>query len=296
MTLRLVLISLMLVASFASAASAISITTTTNGAALQAALGGAGMTLNSVVVSNGAPVQYGTYTGFTAGPVTIANGVVLSTGEVAQTTPEFNNGIQGTSSTPSTSTGMPGTPELDAYGPGHITAFSESSDVAVLTVTFTLAEPSQIGFDFIFGSIEYPQFTSDFTDAFVAFLDGTGTPNQIVFDGSGAAVQVGATFAAVLRTDDQNTAFANPHGLVKLTTFTTAELSAGVHTLAFQIGDVNDDILDSAVFIANLRAEAGQGGTNPTDPTTPTPVPEPSSLILIGVGIAGLCARAFRKN
>jgi hypothetical protein len=68
--------------------------------------------------------------------------------------------------------------------------------VAALQVNFTLSSPNQVGFDFIFGSVEFPEFTSDFTDAFVAFLDGATPANQIIFDASNNAVQVGATSQA----------------------------------------------------------------------------------------------------
>src|SRR5262249_13878352 len=150
---------------------------------LVAALGGGGlMTINSALVQNGSAVQFGTYTGFNGGPVTIGNGIVLSSGNVNQLTPAFNNGLQGGSTTPSTDTGQSGTGEFDSYGPGHIANFFDSNDVAKLAVNFTLSAPSQVGFDFVFGSVEFPEFTSDFTDAFLAFLDGTATANQIVFD------------------------------------------------------------------------------------------------------------------
>ena len=59
---------------------ALSITETTDGAALGNALGGSGLTINSVVVSSGAQEQFGTYSGFTSAPITIADGLVMSTG------------------------------------------------------------------------------------------------------------------------------------------------------------------------------------------------------------------------
>lgn len=152
--------------------------------------------------------------------------------------------------------GVSGTTEFDTYGPGNIANFSRSNDVARLEVNFTLSSPSAVSFDFIFGSIEYPNFTSSYTDAFLVFLDGT--TNQIVFDPLHNPVQVGLSFASLLTTADQNTAFADPHGLVGPLTTTTPVLAAGSHTLLFEVGDVNDHLLDSAVFIANLRTSSGR--------------------------------------
>ncbi|MBK9306197.1 MAG: choice-of-anchor L domain-containing protein [Nitrospira sp.] len=261
---------------------ALSITQTSNTATLGTALGGTNLTINSVTINNGAASQFGTYTGFTSGPVTIGDGIVLSTGQVVQTTPGFNNGVQGSGTTPSTDTGQSGTAAFDNYGFGNIENFTDSNDVASFTVAFTLSAPSQVGFDFVFGSVEYPQFTSAYTDAFLAFLDGSAPANQIVFDSANNPVQVGMSFAGALTTADTNTAFADPHGLLRLQTFSPNELSAGSHTLNFQIGDVNDHILDSAVFISNFRAGTGTGGTNPV------PIPEPMSLLLLATGLTGL--------
>lgn len=256
---------------------AMTITQTTSSPVLAGALGG-GLTINSITILNGAPEQFGTYTGFTSPPITAGNGIVLSTGQVVQVTSGFNNGVQGSDSTPSTDTGASGTPEFDAYGASHITGFDNSNDVASLRIDFTLDAAAQVGFNFIFGSIEYPQYTGDYTDAFLAFLDGTTAANQIVFDASNNAIQVGNTFAGALTIGDTNTAFGDPHGLLQLQTFTLSPLAAGAHTLTFEIGDVNDHILDSAVFISNLRAGPGQGGTNPT-------APEPASMLLMPMGI-----------
>ena len=61
-------------------------------------------------------------------------------------------------------------------------------------MNFSLASSSAIAFDFIFGSIEYPEYVDDFTDAAFVFLDG----QQITFDSAGNPVQVGQSFASSL--------------------------------------------------------------------------------------------------
>jgi PEP-CTERM motif len=267
----------------ATSASAMVVTQTTVDANLITGLGGAGLTIDSVSIANGADGQFGTYTGFTSAPVTIGDGVVLSTGNVVDTV-----GPPSAGSSPSTNEVTAGTTEFDTYGSGHITNFAASNDVAALMVTFTLAADSQVGFDFIFGSIEYPVYVDSFTDAFLAFLDGTTVTDQIVFDASANPVQVGSSFAGALTTADTNSAFANPHGLLKLQTFTNV-LTAGQHTLLFEVGDVNDHILDSAVFISNFHAGEGQVGTGTGE------VPEPASMGLVGLGVAGLLWARRRK-
>jgi hypothetical protein len=270
---------------FASTAFAgpIVVTQTTNSATLSAALQGAGLVVNSATVANGAVTQFGTYTNMNTAPVIFGDGVVLSTGLVSDTP-----GPPNAANIPSTVLGSGGTAEFDAYGPGRIANFADSNDVASLLVTFTLAAPSAIAFDFVFGSIEYPDFTNSFTDAFLAFLDGTGVANQITFDASNNPVQVGTTFASALVTTDVDTAFGAGHGLLGPLTTTTAILPAGAHTLRFEIGDVNDGQLDSGVFIRNLRTTTGNPGTNPG-------VPEPSSMLLLGFGLAA-GARRLMKN
>jgi len=235
-------------------------------------------------VTNGAASQFGTYTGFNGSVVTLGNGIVLSTGNAADTA-NVGTFID-------TNTGASGTSEFDAYGAGHVANFTDSNDVAALKVSFTLASASAVSFSFAFGSMEFPDFVNEFTDAFVVFLDGTGVSNQIVFDASNNPVQVGTSFASSLVTTDTSTAFTKPHGLVGALTTTTGTLAAGDHTLWFEVGDVNDHALDSAAFITNLHAATGTDG----GPTTVPSIPEPSTYAMMALGLAGLAAVARRRR
>lgn len=220
-----------------------------------------GLSITDVSIVAGVPGQFGTYANFTTAPITIEDGIILSSGHVSYVGPPADPILDYPQ--PSWDMQAPGTPEFDAYGPNHIENFYGSYDVAALRVDFELEEDSQVQFDFVFGSVEFPYWTSAYTDSFIVFLDGTAPENQITFDRNGNPVQVGVSFAGLVSTDDQNTAFADPHGLLRKLITTTAELPAGPHTLWFEVGDVNDHILDSAVFIANLRTGHGDEGTEP---------------------------------
>lgn len=275
---------------------------TTSGDDLKDGLNAGGLTINSVTIRNGVAGQFGTYSNFRLPPVTIQNGVVLSSGDVSNLAPLPEASLPGydPASPPASVNNQMnadpiagGTPEFDAYGAsaGNIENFNGSYDVAALEVQFTLAEDSQIKFDFIFASVEYPYWTGLYTDAFLVFLDGTDPASQITYDNAGNAVQVGSSFAGLETTADQNTAFANPHGLIHHLTTTSARLDAGPHTLVFEVGDVNDHILDSAAFISHLRAEAGTEGTEETED-----VPEPATIALLATGVALLGLSRSRRR
>lgn len=257
---------------------------TSDEAALIAAFNPQGLTINRITVRNGEPGQIGTFAGFSAAPVTIRKGVVLSSGSVAALGPSaaMLDPMYDPASPPAqvnssmaTGSAQGATSEFNAYGStgNHIENFQGGYDVAALEVRFTLPAASRVQFDFIFASVEFPVYTSSYTDAFLVFLDGTLPEDQICFDANGSPVQVGVSFAGLETTADVNTAFAAPHALIHHLTTTTGVLGAGPHRLTFEVGDVNDQILDSAVFISGLRATpttdggGGGGGGPSTDPS-----------------------------
>ena len=246
---------------------------TTNTDTLGAALHPTGLTIRNVRIRNGADAQFGTFSNFSLAPVTIGDGLVLGTGDISSIGPiaEAQSPDYSPASPPSrlvNAMNSGRTAEFNDYGrnTGAITNFSIAEDVASLEVTITLPVASNVKFDYIFGSVEFPVWTSSYTDAFLVFLDVRQPANQICFDAQGSAIQVGQSFADLVTTSDVNTAFSAPHGMIRSLTTTTIALPAGDHRLWFEVGDVNDQILDSAVFITNLRAEPGDAGTVPTNP------------------------------
>jgi len=239
---------------------------TSGSAVLAAALNPSGLVVTAVTVRNGIAQQIGVYSNFTSPPVTFPAGIVLNTGDITKMIP---------GTTPRNYAGSGGTAEFTNFGlsTNAIKNFLSGNDVAAIDVRFTLTQPSAVKFDFLFGSTEYPTFVSNYTDAFLVFLDGLAPSNQICFDGTGAPVQVGQSFDATVTTADVNTCFGGVHGFIPSLTTTTAVLAAGEHVLTFEIGDINDSDYDSAVFISNLRAVSSTGGSSGTGGTVPTPAP-----------------------
>lgn len=184
--------------------------------------------------------------------VGIDSGIILTTGRVTNITGPNNSGSTGTSN------GWPGDPDLDAY-PG----VGVTHDACILE--FDVYSPGDsLGFDYVFGSDEYPEYVGSINDAFVFWISGPGyaVPTNI-------ALIPGTTLPVTI--DNVNAGsypmYYVPNGTggvgvwgsdpyyIEYDGFTTVLSAQAVVTpcewyhLKLSIGDESDFVWDSGVFI-----------------------------------------------
>jgi hypothetical protein len=192
---------------------------------------GTGINVNSGTSSYiGSSGQGGPFTGLSAGSgasaLTLPDGVVLSSGLASHA--------------------LPGTGTNKAWntaGDSNLTTLAgmQSHDANSITLTFTTAPGTHsISFDFIYGSY-------DFTlDGFGAFLDGT----SITFNGSGHAISQDPSF---VRPNNYTSVIGFDETTVRLRTVAPLDPNVTTHTLKLVAADSGDDIVDSGVFLSDLR-------------------------------------------
>lgn len=241
---------------------------------------------------NGSGSESGIFTGGGgATGIGMGSGILLTTGTA--TDAEGPNVSDNTT----TVNGLGGNAALDAL---HSTT---TQDATVLSFDFTIGSGSggDLFFNFVFASEEYNEFTnSNFNDVFGLFVDGvnvalipgTSDPVSINNVNGGNPLGTGASNPGLYNNNDLQD--GGPFFDVEYDGFTdvfTAEalgLDAGVHTMTIAIADVGDSGWDSAVFL--------QADTFSNEPTPNDPIPEPATVTLLGLGLAGLAAKARRRS
>jgi uncharacterized repeat protein (TIGR01451 family) len=157
---------------------------------------------------------------------------------------------------------------------------TEAHDVSILKIPLTVpAGKSCLSFDYRFLSEEFPEWVgTPFNDAFIAELDtnswtATGSsavspisaPKNFAFDPAGRPVSINAAGTSSMA---PGPAFDTTYdGATPILTASTP-ITAGMHALYLSIFDQGDHILDSAVFVDNLRLSSAKcsAGSVPEEP------------------------------
>lgn len=238
-------------------ASALSVTATNSGLDLVNAIVGSGITVTPGSISyTGESAASGTFTN--GGNIGIASGILLTTGNAT-----------------------------GAVGPNNTGAYDGDGVASSLGFSFT-SSGGDLFFDYVFASEEYNEYVnSAFNDTFSFLLDGV---NIALIPSTVTAVSINNVNlelnSAYYRNNSPGSFDTQYDGLTTVLTAQALGLGAGSHTILMTISDVGDSALDSGVFIK---------GNSFSDNST-NPVPEPTTMILFGTGIAGLIAVRRKKK
>lgn len=257
------------------------VTTTNNGNTLANNISGTGITISNVTYT-GANGSSGTFTGGNASGLGIDKGIILTTGQAVDAV-----GPNSSSST-TTNNGHAGDADLDT-----LVAPNATNDATVLTIDFT-STSNNLYFKYVFASEEYNEYVdSSFNDVFGFFLDGV----NIGILPSGHAVSVntvncgnpfsgaGPNCGLFNNNEASSPVFDLEYdGFTNTLIASATNLTSGLHTIKLAIADTSDFAFDSAVFIESGSLQDS------------SPVPEPSTILLMGLGLFALTFASKRRK
>jgi hypothetical protein len=272
------------------ARAALSITASTDAAAMAAGLLGPGVNLvPGSATYTGAAGASGFFTGDTTifGNPAGTNGVLLTSGLASIALGPNTTDKAGSSN------GAPGSAYLDTLIPGFSTL-----NASTLTFKVTV-DPgiSALEWSYVFGSEEYNEYVNfSYNDVFALSLNGTnlalipGTSTPVSINNVNNGNPFGSTpnsNPAFYRNNPSNAIETQYDGLTTVLKSVTPGLTSGVeYELSFAIADAGDDKLDSGVFLKGGSIKEAVPNTD----SVPGPLP------LLGAGAAFGWSRRLRRR
>lgn len=182
----------------------------------------------------------------------LQSGLLLTSGSASVPTTNTSTGF-------SSQTGSGTDADLLAAGAGlpGISTVNDANTISFQVITES-PEITSISFRFVFGSDEFPEYSSNFSDIAAIFVNGT---NIALFGNGNPLAVIDDNLAAGNFQNNQAGSIAIEYDGISTVLSVTAPLVEGVNTIKIGVADSNDLSLDSGLFVASIGGGGGDGGS-----------------------------------